>query len=68
MSLAALGRRLGPFVLFADANGLRHAVRLGLVVALSDADEHQDATIMMMPGGRLVMIGESLEEVVGWFS
>ena len=68
MSLATLGRRVGPFVLFADDDGLRHAIRLHGVLALSDADDLQMATVMLMPGGRVVMIREPLDEVLGWFS
>lgn len=68
MSLVAMGRRVGPFVLFADDDGLRHAVKLGVVMALSDTDTLQTATLMMMPGGRTVLIREPLDEVAKWFS
>ncbi len=68
MSLATLGRRVGAFVLFADDDGLRHAIRLHGVLALSDANEVHDTTMMLMPGGRVVMIREPLDEVLGWFS
>ena len=68
MSLSALGRRVGPFVLFADDDGLRHAIRLHGVLAVSDADAFHDTTTIVMPGGRVVLIRESLEEVLGWFS
>lgn len=68
MSLAAIGRRVGPFVLFADDDGLRHAIRLHGVLALSDADSVHDATTMLMPGGRVVLVREPLEEVLEWFT
>ena len=68
MSLTALGRRVGPFVLFADEEGLRHAIRLHGVLGISDADAIQDTTIMLMPGGRVVVIREPLDEVLGWFT
>lgn len=68
MSLAALGRRVGPFVLFADDEGLRHAIRLQGVLAVSDADAVQDTTTMLIPGGRVVLVREPLEEVLGWFA
>ena len=68
MNEVITGTRMGAFVLFVDSDGLRHAVRLGSVLALSDADSCQDTTVMQMPGGRAVLIRASLEEVVGWFS
>jgi hypothetical protein len=60
-------RRIGAFVLFADDDGVRYAVRLSAVLALSDGDEARDTTIMQMPGGRAVPIRASLEEVLSWF-
>ena len=68
MSLAALGRRVGAFVLFADGDGLRHAIRLHGVLALSDADDLHETTMIVMPGGRVVMIREPFDEVLEWFS
>lgn len=68
MSAVLTGRRIGAFVIFTDDEGLRHAVRLGSVIALSDADACQDSTIMMMPGSRTVLIHASLDEVVSWFT
>ena len=68
MSLAAIGRRVGPFVLFADDDGLRHAIRLQGVLAVSDADAVHETSTMLMPGGRVVLIREPLEEVLGWFT
>lgn len=68
MSTVITGTRIGAFVIFADDEGLRHAVRLGSVLALSDADNCQDSTIMSMPGGRVVLIRAALDEVVSWFT
>lgn len=68
MSATAVNRRVGAFVLFADDNGVRYAVRLGAVLALGDGDEARDTTIMQMPGGRAVLIPAPLEEVLEWFT
>jgi hypothetical protein len=65
---AVSGGRFGSFVVFVDGEGLRHAVRSGSVLALSDGDEAQDTTIMQLPGGRTVRILTPLEEVLRWFS
>lgn len=65
--MLASGQRVGAFVVFADENGLRHAVRLGSVLALSDGDERQDTTVMQLPGGRAVLIQVPLDEVLDWF-
>ena len=63
------GRRLsGGYVLLVDADGLRHAVRQGAVLALSDADDAQNATVAQLAGGRTLTILASLDEVLGWIS
>jgi hypothetical protein len=67
MSLVTTGLRQGPFVIFRDDEDLRQAVRLGAVMALSDADTCQDATIMQLPGGRVVLIRAGFDEVLRWF-
>jgi len=46
MSAAITGMRVGAFVILTDDEGLRHAVRLGSVLALSDADSCQDTAIL----------------------
>jgi hypothetical protein len=63
--MLASGQRIGAFVVFIDENGLRCAVRLGSVLALSDGDERQDTTMMQQPGGRTALLQASLEEVLG---
>jgi len=68
VSTAATGRRMGPFVMFADNDGLRHAVRLGSVLALSDADACCETTLLLMPGGRVLLIQFPLNEVLQWFA
>jgi hypothetical protein len=65
--MLASGQRIGAFVVFIDANGVRCAVRLGSVLALSDGDERQDTTVMQLSGGRTVLIQAALDEVLGWF-
>ena len=65
--MLASGRRDGAFVVFTDENGVRHAVRLGVVLALSDGDEMRDATVIQFAGGRAVRVQAPLEEVVRWF-
>lgn len=62
------GRRVGAFVVFADDEGVRYAVRLGSILALSDADNCQDATVMQLPGGRALLIRATLEQVLAWFT
>lgn len=64
----AEGRRVGAFIVFADDEGVRHAVRLGAVLVLSDADSCQDTTVIQMPGGRALLVRTSFEEVLAWFS
>lgn len=56
------------FVVFVDENGVRYAVRLGSVLALSGGDERQDTTVMQLPGGRAVLIHAPFDEVLRWFA
>lgn len=67
MSAVITGTRMGSFVVFVDDENLRHAVRLGSVLALSDTDTCQDSTLMQMPGNRAVLIRAPLERVLTWF-
>ena len=68
MSASLVDRRVGAFVLVVNENGVRYAVKLGAVLALSDGDEARDTTILQMPGGRAVLIRASLDEVLEWFT
>ncbi len=69
MTVIISGGRVGRhFILLVDEEGLRHAVRHGSVLALSDADGDQDTTVAQLPGGRAVTIRASLDEVLAWLS
>jgi hypothetical protein len=61
------GGRAGPYVIFVDEDGLRHAVRPAAVLALSDGDDLRGLTVMQMTGGRTVLVRRGLDEVLGWF-
>lgn len=67
MDIFDCGRRIGSFVVFVDGDGLRHAVRLGSVLGLSDGDDRQDTTVIQLPGGRAILIQSPLENVLSWF-
>ncbi|MFC5357082.1 hypothetical protein ACFPMG_18890 [Azospirillum himalayense] len=60
------GVRVGRFIVMTDEDGLRHAVKLGTVLAVSDRDECQDETVLQLPGGRAVTVRASLDEVLTW--
>lgn len=68
MSTPIKGMRIGAFVFVVDGEGLRHAVRPGAVLALSDGDACQDTTMVQLSGARFVLVPRSLDEVVTWFS
>jgi hypothetical protein len=59
------GVRLGPFIVFKDENGLRHAVRQGAVLAISEMDE--GAVTIQMTGGRAALVRQAFERVLRWF-
>ncbi len=62
------GERVGGFVVLTDEDGLRHAVKSGAVLALSDADGTGRDTVMQLTGNRVVTIRQSMEQVLAWFS
>lgn len=67
MADVVTGERIGGFVVLTDEDGLRHAVRSGAVLALSDADGTGSDTIMQLPGNRVVTIRCPISEVLDWF-
>lgn len=66
--MLASGQLVGALVVFTDEHGVRYAVRLGSVLALSDGDDRQDTTVAQLPGGRAILIQTLLAEVLRWFS
>jgi len=60
------GTRLGPWVLFRDENGLRHAVRSSAILSVSDTDETGSSTAVQMTGNRLAVVRRAFEEVFSW--
>ena len=61
------GQRIGAFVLLTDEEGFRHAIRPNAVLTLSDGDDQQGTTCVQLPGGRVVLIHASLDDVLMWF-
>ena len=59
------GLRSGPFVVFRDEDGLRHAVRHGAIVTISEAD--QDLVTIQMTGSRTATVRVAFERVLSWF-
>lgn len=55
-----MAQRIGPSMVFRDRQGIRDAVRLGAVQALGKAEE-ADTTVLLMPGRKRAVVGESLE-------
>ena len=60
--------RAGPFLMFSDPDGMRHAVKVNGVIGLSDADETRDSTLMLVQGGRVLVLSEPLDVVISWFA
>ena len=59
------GVRAGPFVLFKDTEGRRHAVRHGTVLAISESDD--DLTLLQMSGSRSASVRQAFDTVMAWF-
>ena len=65
MSDLLSGVRVGPFVVFKDADGMRHAVRQGAILAIS---EHEgDVVTISMTGSRSALVRQAFDRVVAWF-
>ena len=61
------GERVAGFVVLTDRDGLRHAVRAGAVLALSDAGDAGGETVMQLTGSRAVVVRRPMHEVLDWF-
>ena len=59
------GDRVGRFVILRDAEGRLHAVAASSVTAVC---EEEGASILLLPGGRLIRVERALETVLGWLS
>ena len=59
------GVRIGPFVVFKDENGLRHAVRQGAIMSISECDG--DMVTIQMTGSRTALVRQAFERVITWF-
>ncbi len=65
MSDLLSGVRVGPFVVFKDADGMRHAVRQGAILAIS---EHEgDVVTISMTGSRSALVRQAFDKVLSWF-
>ena len=59
------GVRVGPFLVFKDADGLRHAVRQGAIMSISECEG--DVTSIVMTGSRTALIRQTFDRVLTWF-
>ncbi len=59
------GVRVGPFVVFKDADGMRHAVRQGAILAISECEG--GVVTIQMTGSRVALVRQAFERVLTWF-
>ena len=57
------GTRVGRFVVLRDLDGKTYALATGSVAALC---ETEDGSLLMLPGGRMVHVGQPMEVLLGW--
>jgi hypothetical protein len=62
------GERIAGFILITGIDGIRYAVRQHAVSVISDHDEAQDETCVLLHGGAVVRVPASLDEVLAWFA
>ena len=59
------GMRVGRFVVLRDLEGRSVAVAAGSVAAVAEAD---DGTLLMLPGGRMVQVPQTMERILEWLN
>lgn len=59
------GERVGRFVVLRDADGRLHAVAATAVAAVC---EEEGASVLLLPGGRMIRVERELETVLGWLA
>lgn len=57
------GERVGRFVVLRDADGRLHAVAATAVAAVCEED---GASVLLLPGGRMIRVEQGMETVLGW--
>ena len=57
------GDRVGRFVVLRDVDGRVHAVAAGSIGAVCETD---DGSMLLLPGGRIVMVHQPLGTVLAW--
>jgi hypothetical protein len=67
MSDLVAGQRLGPFIVFRDEDGLRHAVRQGAIMTISETGETGESTFIQLTGQRSATVHRSFDQVLAWF-
>lgn len=55
MTADIIARRMGLFILYVYGDRLRHAVRFGFMLTVSDADACGDDTVLLMAGDRVLL-------------
>jgi hypothetical protein len=56
------GERIAGFILITGIDGIRYAVRQHAVSVISDHDEAQDETCVVLHGGAIVRVPASLDK------
>ncbi len=59
------GARVGPFIVFKDADGKRHAVRHGAIMSVSEDED--DVVSIAMTGNRTALVRQAFDRVLSWF-
>jgi hypothetical protein len=59
------GVRIGPWVVFRDQEGMRHAVKQGAILSISECEG--EVTSIVMTGSRTALIRQTFDRVLTWF-
>jgi hypothetical protein len=57
------GDRVGRFLLVRDQDGCLHAVSAGAVSVMREVD---DGTLLMLPGGKMLVVARAMRTVLDW--
>ena len=62
------GCRHGAFVVFQDEEGVRHAVRQGAIVSISEHTVDCGATLIQLSGQRTALVRQGFDQVLSWLA
>jgi hypothetical protein len=58
--------QVGPWLIFHEEDGCRHAIRQTAILSVSEADQGGSSATITMTGGRRAVVHQTFETVLEW--